>query len=190
MEIQEAVDLLRDAVGESTGIWADLGAGTGTFTLALAELLGGGTIYAVDDDASAIRALGELQAVGGTRIVPVKADFTHPVELPGLGGTPLDGLLMANALHFVSDATGVLSRLVQKSARRRASHRRGIRPTAGEPVGTASNSGGELANARGRGRARRRDDHGHATVDVFGNSLCRCRDTTVSRDAADRTAVQ
>ncbi len=114
MEIQEAVDLLRDAVGESTGIWADLGAGTGTFTLALAELLGGGTIYAVDDDASAIRALGELQAVGGTRIVPVKADFTHPVELPGLGGTPLDGLLMANALHFVSDATGVLSRLVQK----------------------------------------------------------------------------
>ena len=114
MEIQEAVDLLREAVGESTGIWADLGAGTGTFTLALAELLGGGTIYAVDDDASAIRALGELQAVGGTRIVPVKADFTRSLELPGLGGTPLDGLLMANALHFVRDATGVLSRLVPR----------------------------------------------------------------------------
>jgi trans-aconitate methyltransferase len=114
MEIQEAVDLLRDAVGESTGIWADFGAGTGTFTLALAELLGGGTIYAVDDDASAVRALGELQAVGDIRIVPVKADFTHPLELPGVGGTPLDGLLMANALHFVRDATGVLSRLVQR----------------------------------------------------------------------------
>ena len=115
METQEAVDLLRDAVGERTGIWADLGAGTGTFTLALAELLGAdGTIYAVDDDASAVRALGDLRGVGDTRIVPVKADFTRPLELPGLGDAPLDGLLMANALHFIRDATGVLSRLVQR----------------------------------------------------------------------------
>jgi predicted RNA methylase len=79
MEIQEAVDLLRDAVGDSTGIWADLGAGIGTFTLALAELLGdGSTIYAVDADANAAHALGELPAVGETRIVPVKGDFTRP----------------------------------------------------------------------------------------------------------------
>jgi SAM-dependent methyltransferase len=116
MEIQEAVDLIRDAVGDGTGIWADLGAGTGTFTLALAELLGAGsTIYAIDADADAVHALGDLPAVGETRIIPVKADFTRPLELPGLGGSraPLDGLLMANALHFVRDVTGVLSRLVQ-----------------------------------------------------------------------------
>jgi SAM-dependent methyltransferase len=114
MEIQEAVDLLRDAVGESTGIWADLGAGGGTFTLALAELLGSGSaIYAVDADANAVHALGDLPAIGETRIIPVKADFTRPLELPG-PSRPLDGLLMANALHFVRDATGVLSRLVQK----------------------------------------------------------------------------
>jgi len=116
MENQEAIDLLRDAVGKSTGIWADLGAGTGTFTLALAELLRGGTIYAVDDDATAVRALGDLPAVGDTRIIPIKADFTRPLELPSLEGSrrPLDGLLIANALHFVRDPTGVLSRLVQK----------------------------------------------------------------------------
>jgi SAM-dependent methyltransferase len=116
MEIHEAVDLLRDAVGDGTGIWADLGAGTGTFTLALAELLGAGsTVYAVDADPSAVRALDDLPTVGETRIIPVTADFTRPLELPGLRGsrTPLDGLLMANALHFVRDATGVLSRLVQ-----------------------------------------------------------------------------
>jgi ubiquinone/menaquinone biosynthesis C-methylase UbiE len=116
MEIHEAVDLLRDAVGKSTGNWADLGAGTGTFTLALAELLGGhagSTIYAVDDDAGAVRALGALPAAGGTRIVPIKADFTRPLELPSLGGGLLDGILMANALHFVRDASGVLSRLTQ-----------------------------------------------------------------------------
>ncbi len=115
METQEAVDLLRDAVGESTGIWADLGAGAGTFTLALAELLGpGSTIYAVDADANAVRALGDLTTVGETRIVPVKGDFTRPLALPGPGPAPLDGLLMANALHFVRDATAVLSQLVQR----------------------------------------------------------------------------
>lgn len=114
MEIQEAVDLLRDAVGESSGVWADLGAGTGTFTLALAELLAAGsTIYAVDRDASAVRSLGELRAVGGIRIVPVRGDFTRPLELPGLGRVPLDGILLANALHFARDATGVLTQLVR-----------------------------------------------------------------------------
>jgi ubiquinone/menaquinone biosynthesis C-methylase UbiE len=115
MELQEAVDLIRDAVGESKGVWADLGAGTGTFTLALAELLGGGsTIYAVDDDADAVRALGELTPAGDTRVVPVKADFQRPLELPGLDRTPLDGILLANSLHFVRDATRVLTQLVRK----------------------------------------------------------------------------
>ena len=116
MEIQEAVDLLRDAVGDSTGIWADLGAGTGTFTLALAELLGAGsTVYAVDADPSAVRALDDLPAVGETRIIPVNSRLHAPARAAGAGGSraPLDGLLMANALHFVRDATEVLSRLVQ-----------------------------------------------------------------------------
>jgi ubiquinone/menaquinone biosynthesis C-methylase UbiE len=114
MEIREAVDLLRDAVGESAGTWADLGAGTGTFTAALAEVLGGGsTVYAVDEDAGAVRALGDLPATGDTRIVPVRADFTLPLALPGLGQSQLDGILLANALHFVRDATEVLTRLVQ-----------------------------------------------------------------------------
>jgi SAM-dependent methyltransferase len=115
METREAVDLLRDAVGDSSGIWADLGAGTGTFTLALAELLGdGSTIYAVDTDDSAVGALGEILAPSDTRIVPVRGDFTLPLELPGLGKTPLDGILLANALHFAGDAAGVLTRLVQR----------------------------------------------------------------------------
>ena len=114
MEIREAIDLLRDAVGKRDGVWADLGAGTGTFTRALAALLGDrSTIYAVDNDASAVRALGELRGDNDTGIVPVRANFTRPLELPGLGGKQLDGILLANALHFVRDATATLTQLAQ-----------------------------------------------------------------------------
>ena len=49
------VGLLRGAV-EPGGTWADVGAGSGAFTLALADLLGpGGRIVAVDRDAAALR---------------------------------------------------------------------------------------------------------------------------------------
>ena len=48
MDHADHVRLLRDGVTEG-GTWADLGAGTGAFTLALAELLGpGGEVIAVD----------------------------------------------------------------------------------------------------------------------------------------------
>ena len=163
-------------------LWADLGAGTGTFTLALAELLGAGsTIYAVDADANAIHALGELPAVGETRIVPVKADFTRLPRSSCRAGRAAaarripDG--QRTALCSRRDGGSVPSRA--EGAQRRARHRRRVRPAAGEPVGATSDSGSKLADAGGRGRARRHDDHGHTAVDVFRNSLRRCRDATV-----------
>ena len=109
MEIRDAVSLIRDAVDESAGTWADLGAGSGTFTRALAKLLpSNSTIYAVDSDA---RALDSLRA---TEIIAVRADFTSNFELPGLGNGLLDGLLFANSLHFVRDAKATLTGLVQR----------------------------------------------------------------------------
>lgn len=120
MEIDEAIALLRDAVGDSgdtSGVWADLGAGAGTFTLALARMLGAGsTIYGVDDDANAVRALRELSTPADeTRIIAVDADFTRPLELPGLDDAKrLDGVLLANSLHFTRDATTVLTQLVHR----------------------------------------------------------------------------
>ncbi len=115
MEISEAVDLLRDALDGSGGIWADLGAGTGTFTAALAELLGPkSTIYAVDDDESAVRALRRLSESASARVVAVKGDFTRALALPGLGNALLDGILLANSLHFVGDANAVLARLAER----------------------------------------------------------------------------
>lgn len=44
-------------------------------------------------------------------MIPVRADFTRPFDLPGLEEPRLDGILLANALHFVADAGVVLGRL-------------------------------------------------------------------------------
>ena len=103
MNHSDHVSLLRAGVATPGGVWADFGAGRGAFTLALADLLGpGGVIYAVDRDAGALRGLArELSTrFPGVTLHPLAADFTRPLP-PAL--PPLDGALMANALHFVSD---------------------------------------------------------------------------------------
>ena len=110
MEHEDAVALIRDAVDGRSGAWADLGAGTGTFTRALADTLGGDSmIYAVDRDRAAYEHLKSM-ARGLKNVVPVHADFTQNFE-PSELRVRLDGMLFANALHFVKDADDVLARL-------------------------------------------------------------------------------
>ena len=111
MEIPEAVALIVGAVPERPATWADVGAGDGVFTRALAQLLGpGSSIYAIDRDARAVAAL-ERWAATGADVIPVRADFARPFDLPGLKEPRLDGMLFANSLHFVPDAAVVLDRL-------------------------------------------------------------------------------
>ena len=58
MNHADLVGLIEGGVTERGGRWADLGAGEGAFTLALADLLGPGAhITAVDRDAGALKRL-------------------------------------------------------------------------------------------------------------------------------------
>lgn len=110
MDHADHLALLRGAVraGET---WADLGSGRGAFTLALAQLVGpAGRIVSVDRDVAALADQRDTLA----RLVPdvpvelVERDFRRPIELPRL-----DGIVMANSLHFVPsrEQAGVMRRV-------------------------------------------------------------------------------
>jgi ubiquinone/menaquinone biosynthesis C-methylase UbiE len=105
MNSADLIALLHDGVPAKGGRWADLGAGEGAFTLALAELLGPGAhITAVDREAGSLRRLGdEMRRLPATGLETLTADFTRP-----LGLTSLDGIVMANSLHFVRNKAPVL----------------------------------------------------------------------------------
>jgi SAM-dependent methyltransferase len=109
VKISDASNLIRAAVTRPGGLWADLGAGSGTFTAALASLLReGGVVYAVDRVGGG-REAGIDRIAGGAEVVPMVADFREPLAL-----ADLDGVVMANSLHFIAsgEQAGVLARVV------------------------------------------------------------------------------
>ena len=104
MNHHDHVTLIKEGISGTT--WADFGAGTGAFTLALADCLGTeGTIYAVDQDR---RALEEQKRTmqrqfPTTAVHYITADFTRKLDLP-----LLDGIVMANSLHFQREKNAVV----------------------------------------------------------------------------------
>jgi ubiquinone/menaquinone biosynthesis C-methylase UbiE len=107
MDHNDHVNLLRPANLPRGGIYADFGAGSGAFTLALRELIGpDATIYALDKDKSALRDLenSHRSRFNTTRnLILLPGDFSQPVDLPSL-----DGLVMANSLHYFRDREKIL----------------------------------------------------------------------------------
>ena len=103
-------------------VWADLGCGDGTFTVALASLLpAGSTVHAIDEDA---RALARVPARhGDVTIVTHHWDFTifpWPFDGPAEAlRAKADGVLMANSLHYVRDQASFLRRVDALLQRRR-----------------------------------------------------------------------
>lgn len=102
MQLSEAIqfiqcDLLQQA---PVSMWADLGCGSGLFSTALAHYLPeGSTIYAIDHKP------GTRIAGHGIRIFDL--DFV----LDPLPFGPIDGILMANSLHYVQDQPAFIKKL-------------------------------------------------------------------------------
>ncbi len=104
--IEKARTLIRPGISGPGGVWADLGCGDGIFTAALHTLTRpAAEIFGVDRDRRALDALARhfAESFPDARIRSMRADFTQPLTLP-----PLDGILMANALHFVREKQAAL----------------------------------------------------------------------------------
>lgn len=110
MDHRDHISLLRPADLPPGGKWADFGAGGGAFTLALRELVGSeADIYAVDRDRARLRELEQahrLRFGEAAHLHLVAADFSRGLQTPR--AATLDGILMANSLHFFKDKGTIL----------------------------------------------------------------------------------
>jgi ubiquinone/menaquinone biosynthesis C-methylase UbiE len=109
MNHAEHVSLLKKGVPTKGSVWADLGSGTGAFTLALRDIIGSESeIFSLDKDREAL----ELQRrrvdtlFPHSRIHYVVTDFTEPLHMSNV-----DGIVMANSLHFIKEKVPLLLRL-------------------------------------------------------------------------------
>jgi SAM-dependent methyltransferase len=108
MNINEAIALIRTPLIEwaQPQSWCDLGSGSGTFTVALAQLLApGSTIYAVDFDHGALERVPDQH--NRVEIRKIVGDLqSSSLRLPSVAG-----ILMANTLHFIQEQQIFLKRL-------------------------------------------------------------------------------
>lgn len=106
MHLDVAKALIEQAITKTSfpQRWIDLGAGEGLFTTALSTIIpANSTITAIDKNAS---ALEQIAVAGNIVVEKIVADFSN---LPNL---PLqDGIILANALHYVARQADFLSRL-------------------------------------------------------------------------------
>lgn len=103
MQLSEAISLIQKGIdpNSSPQTWADLGAGRGLFSEALFSILApGSTIHAVD-----LYKQPNLQH--HPSIIFHQADFAQDkLPIPAV-----DGILMANSLHFVKEQVACIKKL-------------------------------------------------------------------------------
>lgn len=102
MQLPEAISLIQKGIvaQSSPQIWADLGAGKGLFSDALLSLLQPGSIiHAVD--------INKRPNLHNPSIIFHQADFVNDkLPIP-----TLDGILMANSLHYVQNQVACIKQL-------------------------------------------------------------------------------
>ena len=99
MLVRDAVAMFAGSGLEALGrmIWADLGCGDGTFTMALADVLAPrSVIHAIDRNRSALTRIPSHRH--DVRIHTHLGDFIEPWPFGSV-----DGILMANSLHYVAN---------------------------------------------------------------------------------------
>lgn len=110
MDHQDHVSLIKPATLDKGGSWADLGAGSGAFTLALREALGPAAhIHSVDKDRSGLEQLKREYQIRFGNIDNLQVhveDFSRTIHLP-----PLDGIIAANFLHYLKDKVKALQHI-------------------------------------------------------------------------------
>ena len=111
MNHNDHVNLIKPAfLDENPASFADLGAGSGAFTFALRELLpASANMYAVDKDSSSLKQLEKEYHThfgNSQNLNLIVGDFSKSLSLPAL-----DGILMANSLHFFKDKVKVLKHI-------------------------------------------------------------------------------
>jgi len=96
MKAADAIKLIENGIFEKEPQrWADLGCGTGTFTLALKSLLPADSkVIAVDKERQNLPDF-------------IQADFINDELVLG----PVYGILMANSLHYVKDKPKLIKKL-------------------------------------------------------------------------------
>ena len=106
MNLSDAINLIKDAnIDQNQAlVWTDLGCGTGLFTQALTHILPAqSTIFAIDKTAQVIEQVVDKPV----KIEFLQADFAvQELILP-----PLNGVLMANSLHYIAEKEAFLQRL-------------------------------------------------------------------------------
>lgn len=105
MELKEAIRLVADGVEKTTRpqVWADYGAGRGLFTKAMGTLLAPGSlIYAIDNDAVSLDSISFDD--DRIQLKKLRSDFVKD----DIDIKKLDGVLMANSLHYAKDPVMVL----------------------------------------------------------------------------------
>ncbi|UFH56472.1 class I SAM-dependent methyltransferase [Spirosoma sp. KNUC1025] len=99
MQLSDAIALIQTPrlISAKPVKWADLGCGSGLFTRALASFLpSGSTVYAVD---TIQLAIADFKNDTGVSVEIVRQDFVRD----DWSFATLDGILMANSLHYVED---------------------------------------------------------------------------------------